>query len=133
MDEQEPRKRQTINTFGRVARDRRIFERAREGFPFDQIGREEGLSAERVRQIVVNHREGKSRKAVRAAPHARLQPIRVARDEPRFPEIAIKILIKLDNLPKFSPTSSNDFKGFPNFSKPEPNLSKFSFEVPKKA
>ena len=65
MDEQGQRKRQK-------ARDRRVFERAREGFPYDEIGREEGLSAERVRQIVVNHLEGKSRKAVRAALHARL-------------------------------------------------------------
>ena len=71
MDEQEPRKRQTTR-FSRAARDRRIFERAREGFPYDEIGREEGLSAERVRQIVVKQLEGKSRKAVRAALHARL-------------------------------------------------------------
>ena len=49
MDEQEPRKRQTTG-FSREARDRRIFERAREGFPYDEIGREEGSSAERVRQ-----------------------------------------------------------------------------------
>jgi len=49
MDEQEPNKRQTT-LFSRAARDRRIFDRAREGFPYDEIGREEGLSAERVRQ-----------------------------------------------------------------------------------
>ena len=76
MDELEQRKRQTTR-FSREARDRRIFERAREGFPYDEIGREEGLSAERVRQIVVNQLEGKSRKAVRAALHARLQMDRV--------------------------------------------------------
>ena len=35
------------------------------------------MSAKRVRQIVVNHREGKSRKAFRAALHARLQMERV--------------------------------------------------------
>ena len=72
MDEQEPRKRQTTTKFSREARDKRVFARAREGFPYDEIGREEGLSAERVRQIVVNHLEGKSRKAFRAALHARL-------------------------------------------------------------
>ena len=71
MEEQEPRKRQTTR-FSREARDRRIFARAREGFPYDEIGREDGLSAERVRQIVVDALEGKSRKAVRAALHARL-------------------------------------------------------------
>ena len=71
MDELEQRKRQTTR-FIREARDKRILEPAREGFPYDEIGREEGLSAERVRQIVVNHLEGKSRQAVRAALHARL-------------------------------------------------------------
>ena len=76
MDEQEQRKRRTTR-FSREARDKRIFERAREGFPYDEIGREEGLSAERVRQIVVNVLEGKSRPAFRAALHARLQMDRV--------------------------------------------------------
>ena len=71
MDELEQRKRQTTK-FIREARDKRIFERAREGSSYEEIGREEGLSAERVRQIVVNVLEGKSRKAVRAALHARL-------------------------------------------------------------
>ena len=42
MDEQEPRRRQTTTRFSREARDKRIFERAREGFPYDEIGREEG-------------------------------------------------------------------------------------------
>ncbi|MBV9286388.1 MAG: hypothetical protein JO288_00955 [Hyphomicrobiales bacterium] len=76
MHEQEQSKRQTTR-LSREARGRRIFERAREGLPYDEIGREEGLSAERVRQIVVNALEGKSRKAVRAALHARLQMDRV--------------------------------------------------------
>ena len=76
MDEQEQRKRQTTQ-FSREARDRRIFARAREGLPYDEIGRQEGLSGERVRQIVVNHLEGKSRQAFRAALHARLQMDRV--------------------------------------------------------
>lgn len=41
MDEQEPRKRQTTR-LSREARDRRIFERARESFRYNEIGREEG-------------------------------------------------------------------------------------------
>jgi hypothetical protein len=42
VDEQEQRKRGTTR-FSREARDRRIFERVREGFPYDEIGRAEGL------------------------------------------------------------------------------------------
>ena len=51
MDEtQAPRPR--LNILGRAARTKRIFARMREGWAYDEIGRDEGLSAERVRQIV---------------------------------------------------------------------------------
>jgi hypothetical protein len=38
MDEPEQRKQPTTR-FGREARDRRIFARAREGLPYDEIGK----------------------------------------------------------------------------------------------
>ena len=47
---QAPRPR--LNILGRAARTKRIFARMREGWAYDEIGRDEGLSAERVRQIV---------------------------------------------------------------------------------
>jgi len=45
-----PRRR--LNILGRAARTKRIFARMREGWAYDEIARDEGLSAERVRQIV---------------------------------------------------------------------------------
>jgi len=47
---QAPRRR--LNILGRAARTKRIFARMREGWAYDEIARDEGLSAERVRQIV---------------------------------------------------------------------------------
>jgi hypothetical protein len=47
---QAPRRR--LNIFGRAERTKRIFARMREGWAYDEIARDEGLSAERVRQIV---------------------------------------------------------------------------------
>jgi hypothetical protein len=41
-----------LNAIARVVRRGRIFARLREGWAYDEIAREEGLSAERVRQIV---------------------------------------------------------------------------------
>jgi hypothetical protein len=49
-DTQAPRQR--LNILGRAARTKRIFARMREGWAYDEIARDEGLSAERVRQIV---------------------------------------------------------------------------------
>ncbi|HKN00928.1 MAG TPA: hypothetical protein VJX23_10465, partial [Candidatus Binataceae bacterium] len=45
-----PKRRLTI--FGRAARRKRIFARLREGWAYDEIAREERLTAARVRQIV---------------------------------------------------------------------------------
>jgi hypothetical protein len=47
---QAPRPR--LNIVSRAARTKRIFARMREGWAYDEIARDEGLSAERVRQIV---------------------------------------------------------------------------------
>jgi hypothetical protein len=49
-DTQAPRPR--LNIVSRAARTKRIFARMREGWAYDEIARDEGLSAERVRQIV---------------------------------------------------------------------------------
>jgi hypothetical protein len=51
MDETQAR-RPRLNILGRAARTKRIFARMREGWAYDEIARDEGLSAERVRQIV---------------------------------------------------------------------------------
>ena len=45
-----PKKR--LTEFGRRARQKRIFVRLREGWAYDEIAREERLTAARVRQIV---------------------------------------------------------------------------------
>ena len=45
-----PKKRLTV--FGKRARQKRIFARLREGWAYDEIAREERLTAARVRQIV---------------------------------------------------------------------------------
>jgi hypothetical protein len=49
-DTQAPRPR--LNIVSRAARTKRIFARMREGWAYDEIARDEGLSAERVRQIL---------------------------------------------------------------------------------
>ena len=49
--ESEPKRRRP-NVIGRAARTKRIFGRLRDGWAYDEIGRDEGLSAERIRQIV---------------------------------------------------------------------------------
>ena len=41
-----------LNVLGRGARRKRIFARLREGWAYDEIARDEGLSGERIRQIV---------------------------------------------------------------------------------
>ncbi len=51
-NEDEPAPKRPLNAIARVVRRGRIFARLREGWAYDEIAREEGLSAERVRQIV---------------------------------------------------------------------------------
>ena len=76
MDGNRPRKRR-LNAYGRMMRRARIFARMREGWAYDEIAREEGVTAERVRQIVSE--ELKTRKVDTAADHAKLQLARLER------------------------------------------------------
>ena len=46
-----PSPKRRLNGYARVMRRGRIFARLREGWAYDEIGREEGLTGERVRQI----------------------------------------------------------------------------------
>jgi len=52
MEQESEPKRRRPNVIGRAARTKRIFGRLRDGWAYDEIGRDEGLSAERIRQIV---------------------------------------------------------------------------------
>jgi hypothetical protein len=69
QDTQAPRPR--LNIVSRAARTKRIFARLREGWAYDEIARDEGVSAERIRQIV-SEVLGK-RVIDRGADHAHLQ------------------------------------------------------------
>jgi len=70
-----PRKR--LNAYGRMMRRGRIFARMREGWAYDEIAREEGLTAERIRQIVSEVLQ--KRKVDAGADHAKLQLARLER------------------------------------------------------
>jgi len=50
--EQTPEPRRRLNVLTKAERRKRIFARLREGWAYDEIAREERVSAERVRQIV---------------------------------------------------------------------------------
>ena len=50
--EQTPEPRRRLNVLTKAERRRRIFARLREGWAYDEIAREERVSAERIRQIV---------------------------------------------------------------------------------
>ncbi len=75
MDEQKPRRRQT--QFTRVARAKRILERLREGWAYDEVASEERVNERRVRQIVTQSL--KEREAVSDAAHAHVQIDRLGR------------------------------------------------------
>jgi hypothetical protein len=105
MVENKPHKRRTTK-FSRSARNKRIVERLRQGFGYDEIGREEKLSEWRVRQIVKQALEG--REALESAIHAHMQidrvgqALRVAADALAEGDIRavapfIKALEKLDH------------------------------------
>jgi hypothetical protein len=74
MDEEKPRKPQTTK-FSRSARTKRILERLREGFGYDEIAHEEKLTERRVRQIVMEKLEG--REALEKTVHAQMQVERI--------------------------------------------------------
>jgi hypothetical protein len=66
-----PAPKRRLNAIARVQRRARIFARLREGFAYDEIARDEGLTPERVRQIV---REALERRLTdEEADHAKLQ------------------------------------------------------------
>jgi hypothetical protein len=69
--EQTPEPRRRLNVLTKAERRQRIFARLREGWAYDEIAREERVSAERIRQIVA-HVLGK-RVIHRGADHAHLQ------------------------------------------------------------
>ena len=104
MDEEKPGKRKTT-PLSRSARNKRIVERLREGFGYDEIAREERLTGRRVRQIVTQALEG--REALESAIHAHMQIDRLgqamrvagdalARGDVRAVAPFIKVVEKLD-------------------------------------
>ncbi len=69
--EQTPEPRRRLNVLTKAERRRRIFARLREGWAYDEIAREERVSAERIRQIVS---EVLNKRVIdRGADHAHLQ------------------------------------------------------------
>jgi hypothetical protein len=74
--EQTPQPRRRLNVLTKAERRQRIFARLREGWAYDEIAREERVSAERIRQIV-SEVLGK-RVIDRGADHAHLQLERLA-------------------------------------------------------
>ena len=74
---QRPGGRRRLNAYGRVMRRGRIFARMREGWSYDEIARDEGLTAERIRQIVSEVLQ--KRKVDTEADHAKLQLARLER------------------------------------------------------
>ena len=71
-----PEERPRLNMVTRAERTMRIFARVREGWAYDEIGREEGISGERVRQIVQEVLD--KRLIDRREDHALLQITRLA-------------------------------------------------------
>jgi hypothetical protein len=109
----EPRRRLTV--FGREARTKRIFAWLREGWAYDEIAREEGVSPQRVRQIVSKVLD--KRVIDRSEDHARLQlarlgpALRVAGDALSTGDLkAITPFLKvLDRLDKYQTTFDGKF------------------------
>jgi predicted transcriptional regulator len=76
IDEKAPAKRRRMGAHGMVFRRRHVFARLREGFTYDEIAAEEGVSSARIRQIVS---EELQKCAVDSgADHAKLQLDRLA-------------------------------------------------------
>jgi DNA-binding CsgD family transcriptional regulator len=76
VKEKAPSPRRRLGAQGMIFRRRRVFARLREGFTYDEIAAEEGVSRERVRQIVS---EVLQKRAVDSgADHAKLQLERLA-------------------------------------------------------
>jgi transcriptional regulator with XRE-family HTH domain len=71
-----PVRRRRLGAHGMMFRRRRIFARLREGFTYDEIAAEEGVSPSRIRQIV--SQELQQRAVDSGAEHAKLQLDRLA-------------------------------------------------------
>jgi hypothetical protein len=75
MDHEKLPRRHT--QFSRLARTKRILEQLREGWAYDDVAREEGLTKRRVRQIVAQFL--KEREALEGVTHAHMQIDRLGR------------------------------------------------------
>jgi hypothetical protein len=71
-----PTVKRRLDAYGRILRRGRILARRREGWAYDEIAREEGLTAERIRQVV--REVFRKRPVDNGADHAKLQLARLA-------------------------------------------------------
>src|ERR1700722_4757606 len=76
VEDKAPARRRRLGAHGMMFRRRRIFARRREGFTYDEIAADEGVSTSRVRQIV--SQELQHRAVDTGAEHAKLQLNRLA-------------------------------------------------------
>jgi hypothetical protein len=76
VEHKAPVRRRRLGAHGMMFRRRRIFAQLREGFTYDEIAAEEGVSASRIRQIVSQELE--QRGVDSGAEHAKLQLDRLA-------------------------------------------------------
>ena len=76
VEDKGPVRRRRMGAHGMMFRRRRIFAQLREGFTYDEIAADEGVSATRIRQIV--SQELQQRAVDSGAEHAKLQLDRLA-------------------------------------------------------
>jgi hypothetical protein len=76
IEDKAPVRRRRLGAHGMMFRRRRIFASLREGFTYDEIAADEGVSASRIRQIV--SQELQQRGVDSGAEHAKLQLDRLA-------------------------------------------------------
>src|SRR5580693_8612996 len=76
VEEKAPARRRRLGAHGMIFRRRRVFARLREGFTYDEIASEEGVSSARIRKIVSE--ELQKRAVDSGADHAKLQLDRLA-------------------------------------------------------
>ena len=76
VEDRAPVRRRRLGAHGMMFRRRRIFAQLREGFTYDEIAAEEGVSSVRIRQIV--SQELQQRGVDSGAEHAKLQLDRLA-------------------------------------------------------
>ena len=75
-DDKAPARRRRMGAHGMMFRRRRVFVKLREGFTYEEIAAEEGVSPSRIRQIVSE--ELKQREVDSGTEHAKLQLERLA-------------------------------------------------------